>query len=1103
MNQSDIRDNHSYGKVGDFLKEEIKPNSIVSIVSAYFTIYAYLHLKSQFESVQKLRFLFGEPTFLDIKPEKGLTRQFNISDSNFVININERLSQKKAAKECAEWIDHKVEVRSMVKPNFLHGKMYHIQQPGGVNKAIIGSSNFTVNGLGLGGSPNIELNMVVDGDRTRKDLLKWFNDLWDDNTGLVTDVKKEVLNSLEQYYTENSPEFVYYLTLFYLFDKFIDKQDEANLLDNSLHLFDSQIWDTLFEFQKDGVKGAINKILHHQGCIIADSVGLGKTYEALAIIKYFENKGNRVLVLCPKNLSANWTIYQASQNHHRNPFKQDRFNYSVLYHTDLGREKGISLANGIDLENFNWSNFDLVVIDESHNFRSNPMEIRRKDGTYTPNRALWLMEKIIKSGCKTKVLMLSATPINTQLKDLRNQIDLITEKNNTALAESAGIQSIDQTLNTAQIVFENWAKKPERKQIDLLSKLDSSFFKLLDTFTIARSRKQIKSFYDMSSIGTFPLRNTPISQLSKIDLKGDFPSYDKLNERILEYQLSLYNPSSFLKTDDETQKKYEYLTKTPVPGFKQGTRETYLIGMMKSNYLKRLESSIESFRISIGSTINKIEKLEDKIKEYKGYRKNIKIDVLTEKEADDLADNTDENPEDWLVGKGLQYDLADIQVDKWQKALEKDRKALISVFDKAKEITPERDAKLKDLKEFIEKKIKTPLNPDNKKVLVFTAFADTADYLYKNLHAWAKQSLGIHTGLVTGNGTKTTLGENKFNEILTNFSPRSKKRNHNTEEEIDLLIGTDCISEGQNLQDCDYVVNYDIHWNPVRLIQRFGRIDRIGSTNKNIQMVNFWPDQDLEKYIKLKGRVEARMTLVNIGSTGDENPIDKDVLTPDLKFRLSQLEHLKNEVLDLEDMDDTISLTDFTLDDFRGELTRYLDKNRKLLENSPLGLYAIVPSPSGEYADQLDLIQLSSKVKNILKPGLVLCLRQKTGIQTQNIERINPLQPYFMVYIKDNGEVHYNYTHAKYILEIYRMLCKDKANPYQKLCDLFNKETQNGADMKPYSILLKKAIEQIVNLYQQRKTKILQSGRKGIIPKIQEQVKELEDFELITWLVIK
>lgn len=1119
MSSSVIRDNHSHGRVGDFLKQAISTNAEISIVSAYFTIYAYHYLKQNLDEIKSLRFLFGEPTFIkSMDPDKTNMRNFRIEDDNLAIGLESRLTQKAVAKECSEWIQAKTEIRSMVKPNFLHGKMVHIHQESGIEKAIAGSSNFTVNGLGLGGGGNIELNLVIDSDRDRQELKEWFDALWNDQTGLVEDVKEQVLAYLEQLYLENEPEFIYFKTLFHLFENYLDEQQTGGFLNEQTGFFDSEIWNRLYDFQKDGVKGAINKIIRHNGCIIADSVGLGKTFEALAVIKYFELLNHRVLVVCPKKLTGNWTIYQASQNHLLNPFRKDRFNYSVLVHTDMARVSGRSDANGIELENFNWGAYDLVVIDESHNFRGNPIERTKEDGSLKMNRAKWLMEKVIKSGSKTKVLMLSATPVNNSLRDLRNQIAFITEGKDDALFSSCKIKDIGLTLKNAQTHFTNWAdakKNPNRNMKQLLERLDSSFFKLLDELTIARSRKHIKTFYKIEAIGKFPERSKPHSVYPEIDLNNRFPSYDRINRQILEYKLSVFNPSAYIKPDKK--QKYEAISKIHVLAFQQADRENFLIGMMKVNFLKRLESSIESFEISLDRTIRKIETLEARITGFLNssllippFGKASQEESLESMEPDE--EELEENGEDreaWQVGKKLKFDLADIRLEEWRTDLKNDKEALIDLLNNAAAVTPERDAKLAELRKLITTKVNMPYNGANKKVIVFTAFADTAIYLYNNILVLCQQELGLHVALVCGSFTRTTFGKTDYDSILLNFSPISKNRakiiSAAQNEEIDILIATGCISEGQNLQDCDYLINYDIHWNPVRIIQRFGRIDRLGSKNATIQLVNFWPTRDLDNYINLKERVEARMALVDMTATGEDNVLNteqiEDLITDDLKYRYHQLKKLKDEILDLEDMDEAVSLTDFTLDDFRIELVNFIETNRNRLTKAPFGLYAVVPSPSGQHAGLLEAGRFTGNEKDIIKSGVIFCLKQKG--QNDGNEAVNPLNPYFLVYVRSDGTVRFNYTHARQILEIYRLLCQGRKTPYEICCELFNEETQNGADMTGYTTLLKKAVDEIIRMFKKKGSQKLTSDRGALLIPSAKQIYNMGNFELVTWLIIK
>lgn len=1106
ISYSAIRDNYRRGTVGEFLREKIKFGSKLSIVSAYFTIHAFEALKLELLQIDSLNFLFGEPKFI-LDPNKNETKWFLIERDG--LKLQNQLQQKRLARECADWIRDKVQIKSVRQSNLLHGKMYHItteieeilsnglQYTHEVQSAIMGSSNFTIKGLGISSNDsNIELNIEVRNEESISDLQAWFNEIWND-TNLVEDVKDKVLLYLEQVYANNAPEFIYYKTLFHIFERFLIEQQDSRLLTEKSQIVDTKIWKGLFEFQKHGVIGAINKLLNHNGCIIADSVGLGKTFEALAVIKYFEILNYKVLVLCPKKLRENWTVYQAQNNSDLNPFVSDRFSYTVLCHTDLSREYGKS--GDIDLATINWGNYDLVVIDESHNFRNNTKGKRDEDGNIIrKSRYERLMDDIIKQGIKTKVLLLSATPVNNNLTDLRHQIEFITEGKDDIFKETIGINSLKDTLANAQRSFTNWSKKSKnRKTSELLNSLDSGFFKLLDELTIARSRKHIQKYYKdvVAKLGGFPERLKPLSIFSKIDLKDRFMSYDKLNDEISNYQLSLFNPSKYVLT--QYKEEYEHKSKGR---FKQSDREHFLIGMMKVNFLKRLESSVTSFAITMERTISKIEALQERIELFKQFREhtqNIDFNQLSIEDIDD-----EELREAMEVGQKLTFKMAHLDIDAWLGDLEQDKQQLYSLYRSALQVDKKTDAKLADLKKLIKTKIKQPtinkLGLPNRKVLVFTAFADTAEYLYDALQEWIKTSkLNIHIALVAG-GTgrnKTTFGKNEFNQILTNFSPFSKKRDKiqsmPQDGEIDLLIATDCISEGQNLQDCDYLVNYDIHWNPVRIIQRFGRIDRIGSVNQTVQLVNFWATDDLNKYINLKNRVEARMALVDIAATFEDNLLEQDeieeLIQTDLKYRDKQLLRLQNEVLDLEDFSESVALNEFTLDDFRIELSKYLERNRKQLEDAPLGIYTVVPSEPGN---------------QIIAPGVIFCLKQKGD--SSGSEVVNPLQPYFLVYIRNDKVVRFTFAQPKQILEMFRLLCVDKMQAYDSLCDLFDKQTNNGADMSSYNDLLQGAVDSITRNFKKRLgNNLFKSGKNALMPEYKKQLTSKTDFDLITWLVIK
>ena len=1096
---SAIRDNHSRGTAGEFLKNAIQPGSELSFVSAYFTIHAYNALKDCLDHAGRLRFLFGEPgSVTSLQKDDKPARHFNLGNAGQELTLGNQLCQKQIARECAAWITKSVEIRSVTRTGFLHGKLYHIRNQN-LDQALLGSSNFTVSGLGLKPSGNnIELNLVVDSTRDVRDLREWFDELWADET-ITSDVKANVLEELERLHSDQAPDFIYYLTLFHLFRDYING---AKAVDDALTrtaLPDTMIWQTLYSFQKDGAKAAINKILSTNGCILADSVGLGKTFTALAVIKYFELKNERVLVLCPKKLRQNWAIYRSNSS--LNPFEKDRFRYDVLSHTDLSREKGE--VDGIDLATINWGNYDLIVIDESHNFRNNAIrEAKDPDEAVRRTRYQRLTEDIIQQGIRTKVLLLSATPVNNQLSDLRNQISFIAggdvtrdDKANHSFSETLGISSVKDTTRIAQGHFTTWSKKEpaDRTTKDLLHAIGGDFFKLLDGLSIARSRKQISTFYkdEMERLGGFPKRPAPLAIHPPIDLKDKFLSFKKLDGEIDALSLALYYPTCYLREDlsPETRAGYE----AKVHGsFNQKGRERILISMMKVNFLKRLESSVDSFSLTLQRTIEKISALEVKIEKF---------------EAHIQAKTAPVPAEDFNIGGRFKIQLAHLKHNEWLAAVQADRSQLQALLDLTKKVDPARDAKLAELRRLISHKVASPSTNQKgklvRKVLVFTAFADTARYLHNQLSDWARCDLGIHIALVLGSGKNvTSLGTTDFNDILTNFSPISKRRadqvKHfpNQEQEIELLIATDCISEGQNLQDCDFLINYDIHWNPVRIIQRFGRIDRIGSLNDSVQLVNFWPVADFDKHLKLKIRVEARMALVDLSATQTDNLLDPDqltdLITDDLKFRDNQLRRLQHEVLDLEDLDDSPSLTSFSLDEFRLDLVRFLESRRAELERAPLGLYAVVPPPENH--------------TSLIQPGALFCLRRSSPGATKSTtgENLNPLAPHFLIYVHDDGTVRYSFAQPKEALNLLRTLAAGESTAFANLCAEFKSFTSDSSDMSHYASLIQSALRSIEKTFEKRAVASFLSGRDGLIPTANETPKaDSSDWELVTWLVIR
>lgn len=1084
MQQPKILDNKQFGKVGDELKENIKSHSKLSIISAYFTIFAYKELNKELNKIDNLRFLFTEPTF--VKKENDLVRSYfidrtnehKISGNEFEIKMRNKMNQASIAKECAEWVKNKVEFKSLKNPNSAQQRLIYVENKED-NISINGTVDFTTDGLGFSPSNRMDMNTCMYGKDYTSQFLTMFNNIWEDDS-LVEDVKTKVLEQMKLIYKENTPEFIYFVTLYNIFKDYLGEITEENIVKTKIGFKETEVWNKLYKFQKDGVIGSIDKIEKHGGCIIADSVGLGKTFSALAVIKYYELRNYRVLVLAPKKLRENWTVY--TLNDKRNILLKDRFNYDVLNHTDLSREAGYS--GEINLETINWSNYDLVVIDESHNFRNN--NARNEKVT----RYSKLLNDVIKSGAETKILMLSATPVNNKMNDLKNQINFITEGKDDVF-ESEGITSVELTLRKAQFVFNKWIEleEGERTLDSFIEMMDMDYFKLLDTVTIARSRKHIEKYYDVAEIGKFPKRLKPINIKSNIDEMDEFPTLEHVNKVIRNLNLSTYTPLKYVLPEKrkEYDKKYDTSVKGGQSVFRQVDREQSLISLMRVNILKRMESSINSFGITIAKLLKQIDYALDKIE-----RKQMDFDVSLNIADIEIDDDT---LEDSLIGNKVKVLIQDMDLIKWKQDLEDDKKKLEELIFEAAKVVKNRDAKLNSLKEIIINKIKNPLNKGNKKIIIFSAFADTANYLYENLSLWIKDEFKLNTALVTGAGdNKCTLsGVNKkdLNAVLTNFSPKSKEREKifpDMKEELDILIATDCISEGQNLQDCDYLINYDIHWNPVRIIQRFGRVDRLGSKNDCIQLVNFWPNMELDEYINLEARVTGRMMLLDISATGEENIIDNSNKSKmnDLEYRKKQLTQLQNEVVDLEDISGGISITDLTMNDFKMDLMEYMKKNKVDLEKAPMGMYAI-SSIEGE------------ELKEPIKPGVIFTLKQVND--NAKPEESNSLYPYYMIYVYDDGTVRYNYIHTKKILDFYRKLCSSKKEVLTDIVQLFNNETNDGKDMKKYSGLLEDAIDNIIGKKEEKGVASLFSKGGTTIQK--RLFKGIEDFELVSFLVIK
>lgn len=1070
------------------LEETILSGSKVSIAASCFSIYAFDELKAQLKDIDELRFIFTSPTFVTEKANKQkrefyiprLNRERNLYGSEFEVKLRNELSQRAIAKECAEWIKQK----ACFKSNRTNENMMGFINVDDTNYMPI--NGFTTVDLGCERGNNAYSFVQKTETPMSQHFLTLFEQLWNDESRMQV-VTEEVLDNITNAYKENAPDFLYFVTLYNIFKEFLDDISEDVLPNAATGFKDSVIWSKLYNFQKDACLAIINKLEKYNGCILADSVGLGKTFTALSVIKYYENRNKSVLVLCPKKLNDNWITYRS--NYLNNPIVADRLRYDVLYHTDLSRNGGVS--NGLDLTHINWSTYDLVVIDESHNFRNGgKVTTDENDENPRENRYLQLLNKVIRKGVKTKVLMLSATPVNNRFNDLKNQIALAYEGNSDNIDGLLNTSSsIDDIFRQAQTEYNRWSKLPpeERTTKRLLERLSFDFFEVLDSVTIARSRKHIEQYYDTTDIGKFPTRLTPIARRPHLTDLDSAINYNDIYLLLSVLNLAIYTPSDFI-LPSRLSKYVNITSEEEYSGLTMKGRERGIRKLMSINLLKRLESSVNSFRLSLNRILGFISATVEKINSLDTGHGTTRTTVDEYDFSSGL--DLDEQEDIFIGGKKTQIALEDMDYIGWKKYLDKDIETLKLLLLMLADITPGHDSKLLQLIDDLRCKFANPINGNNKKVIIFTAFSDTAEYLYDNLAERIKEKHNLHTALITGSSeAKSTIripGRQRikldFNTLLTLFSPLSKEKAAllpDVNEDIDVLIATDCISEGQNLQDCDYLINYDIHWNPVRIIQRFGRIDRIGSRNDVIQLVNYWPDMDLDEYIDLKGRVEARMKVSVMTSTGDDNPISPEE-KGDLEYRREQLKRLQSEVVDIEEMNTGISIMDLGLNEFRLDLLAYMQDNPNI-EHTPFGLHAVVPASEG------------------CPPGVVYVLKNRNN--NVNIDRKNRLHPFYLVYISDDSEVVVNHLSPKELLDRLRYLCKGKSSPNKELCKEFNRITRDGKNMQHYSELLSDAIASIIDVKEESDIDSFLGGATGSL--FTEEIKGLDDFELICFLVIK
>lgn len=1074
--------NNTTKTLRDDLAIEIKQGSRLSVAAACFSIYAFQELKKELQGIDELRFIFTSPTFTTEKAKKEkrefyiprLSRERSLYGTEFEVKLRNELTQKAIAKECAEWIRKKVTFKSNVTNENMMG-FINLD-----DKNYMPINGFTTVDLGCERGNNA-YNMVQKTEAPFSTAyIDLFDNLWND-TSKLQEVTDEVIENITAAYNENSPDFIYFVTLYNIFSEFLEDVSEDHLPNEATGFKESKIWSMLYNFQKDAVLAIISKLEKFNGCILADSVGLGKTFTALAVIKYYENRNKSVLVLCPKKLTNNWNTYK--DNYVNNPIASDRLRYDVLYHTDLNRTHGKS--NGLDLDRLNWSNYDLVVIDESHNFR-NGGKLSGEDNE-KENRYLKLLNKVIRKGVKTKVLMLSATPVNNRFNDLKNQLALAYEGNTDLIDDKLNTtKSIDEIFKNAQRAFNTWSKwnPADRTTENLLRMLDFDFFEVLDSVTIARSRKHIQKYYDTSDIGTFPTRLKPISLRPPLTSLKKAINYNEIYEQLTQLSLSIYTPTHFILPSKMEKYAELYEDNKVNVGFTQANREQGIRRLTAINLMKRMESSVHSFNLTLKRIYSLIDSTIHSIDTY-DKTSSVKLELTDISDIDEF-DSEDQNGDElFTFGKKVKIDIGDMDYKSWRDSLAKDRDTLELLTLMVGDITPEYDSKLQELFRVIKNKLENPINQDNKKIIIFTAFADTAEYLFDNVSKYVKENFGLNTAMVSGSVEgRTTVPKLKsdLNTVLTCFSPISKDKHllmPNDNTEIDFLIATDCISEGQNLQDCDYLINYDIHWNPVRIIQRFGRIDRIGSKNAFIQLVNFWPDVTLDEYIDLKAKVETRMKIVDMTATGDDNLLSDEEKT-DLEYRKAQLKRLQEEVVDIEDMSTGISIMDLGLNEFRMDLLEYI-KNHPDIDKTPFGLHSVAAASEETPA------------------GVIYVLKNRSN--SVNIDNQNRLHPFYMVYISNDGEVICDHLSPKQMLDKMRFLCKGKTEPIPELYRQFNKETRDGRNMSEFSKLLGDAIASIIEVKEESDIDSFLGG--GQMSFLTNEIKGLDDFELICFLVVR
>lgn len=1104
-----------YSTVYDFLRNYIEQGK-VDIVTGYFSVSALARIKDELNDAERFRMVLGNL----LKEDNQQDRVINLlSDS---LGIPQVLNLNQSATKAVDFIrQEKVQVKT-IQRSFCHAKTYIYSDPDTrKNFHVIGSSNLTDAGLGIRESGNIELNSASTGNNNDfKELTDWFKALWSSKDALETielpdkskvSVKERLISLIEDLYKRYTPWQLYYKVLYELF-----KEDLLSLsLDPEFkkeisHLEDTVIYKLLYSFQQKGVISLIKMLQRNNGAILADAVGLGKTWTALAVMKYFEMKGYRVILFCPKKLDANWRQYLEG---HRSKFERDRLKYTLRYHTDLQDDRLESYEDGYKINTFFQGNPKLlIVIDESHNLRND------KSSRYN-----FLVDNILRKNKDVKVLQLSATPVNNKLIDVRNQFKLIVKGEDSGFKETAlEIGSLESIFRTAQKDFKSWQKIDNRKISDFIQTLPQKFFSLTDALIVARTRKLIESEFGSMS---FPLKEVPENEYINPENIGDLKSFAELLKAIESINLIAYMPHKY------TQKI------TPESVLKDEVqREAFLVKMMYVLLMKRLESSWYSLKNTIESIYNHhsnalqkvnnfINSKEDTVLEDEISKQNDFEDDLEETSAEfDGTDDETEQPNEFTLGKKNPIKLSDIRnIDMFKRHLESDihnlnkLKANLELFESNLKEEKAKDIKLERLIEHIEKKRR---DRENKKVVVFTVFKDTAQYLYRQL-----QKRG-YTGLayVSGSASETYDGYSgkQFEGILERFAPYTKLykerdwsylyeekgilepenfeawvalikkhdpvTSNKLDNPLDILIATDCLSEGQNLQDCDCVINYDIHWNPVRIIQRMGRIDRLGSPNKSIKGINFWPGENYKAYLKLKERVENRMAAMSLVGTEIDDKMTPEIekMVEDNPMVTRQTEKMLNQLRftweDVETSDESLGLNDLSLEQFRQELFDLFQKNKDIFERMPNGIFTgFKAEPDKKYTE--------------LPKGIIALLGYPRKPDDSEAHKYNE---FHLLYSHAKGFTTYNNNqeilgilrkHKNNIRAVPDDVENGEKNALQGLGDKITKWIEGQVPLK--------AIDEIQGIFSDGLPKKRSSEEK----KLEDKFKP-DNFDLITWFVI-